>query len=187
MKGNDQALTWTRLSGGRTRLTATLWLPRPLAEVFAFFADAGNLDRITPPWMHFHTTTPQPIVMGVGTMIDYRLRVHGWPLRWQSLISVWDPPHVFVDEQLRGPYRQWHHEHRFTASPAPGNSETSRPPNGDGPAPTDVRADAMGTLCEDRVTYAVPGGRLIEHLLVRRDLRTIFNYRQARLTDLLGT
>jgi len=137
------------------------WFPRPLEEVFAFFADAGNLEAITPPWLGFEVLTPRPIAMRPGTLIDYRLRLRGVPLRWRTEISVWQPPHRFVDEQRRGPYREWVHEHTFTAV--------------DG-----------GTLVRDRVRYRVPGGWLVHELFVRRDVERIFDYRRERLASLLG-
>ena len=136
--------------------TAELWLPRPPEEVFSFFADAANLDAITPPWLHFHTITPQPIEMREGTLIDYRLRVHGVPLRWRTLISVWEPPFGFVDEQLRGPYRLWHHEHTFEAHEG-------------------------GTLARDRVRYAVLFDSVVHRWLVRPDIEKIFQYRTKAL------
>jgi ligand-binding SRPBCC domain-containing protein len=139
----------------------SLWLPRPRGEVFAFFADAANLEAITPPWLKFHVLTPPPITLQAGALIDYRLRVHGVPLRWRTRIAVWEPPVRFVDEQLRGPYRRWVHEHTFEER--------------DG-----------GTLCRDRVEYDVLGGRLIERLFVRRDVETIFAYRKERLTERFG-
>ncbi len=129
-----------------------LWLPIPREKVFPFFADARNLEVITPPWLNFHILTPGEIPMRVGAIIDYQLRIHGLPIRWRTEITDWNPPHSFMDEQRRGPYRLWRHTHTFTEK--------------DG-----------GTLCHDRVEYAVPGGALINKLFVRRDVETIFNYR----------
>ncbi len=134
-------------------------LPRSLAEVFDFFSDAGNLDRLTPPWLHFEILTPRPIEMKVGALIDYRLRLRGLPIRWQSEISDWNPPHRFVDEQRRGPYRLWHHTHTF------------------------AEVDG-GTAVRDIVRYRVPGGALANALFVRRDVRKIFGYRQQKLAAL---
>ncbi len=131
---------------------AELWVPRPREEVFEFFADAANLDAITPPWLRFHTVTPAPIEMGVGTVIDHRLRIRGFPLRWRSKITVWEPPKRFVDEQVRGPYRLWRHEHEFEEH------------NG-------------GTVVRDRVQYAVLFDVLVHELLVQRDVEKIFAYR----------
>ena len=139
-----------------SELSREVWLPRPPEEVFPFFADAGNLDRLTPPWLHFRILTPRPIEMAVGARIDYGLRLHGIPIRWRSEITAWDPPHGFVDEQRRGPYRVWIHRHRF-------------------------EAHRGGTLVTDDIRYAVPGGRLADRLFVRRDLRRIFDYRTAQL------
>ncbi|MEO7318623.1 MAG: SRPBCC family protein [Chthoniobacteraceae bacterium] len=138
-----------------------LWLPRPLDEVFAFFADAANLKALTPLWMHFHILTPRPIEMRTGTLIDYRLRVRGLPLRWRSEITAWEPPHRFVDEQRRGPYRLWHHEHTF------------EPRDG-------------GTLCRDAVRYAVPFDFLAPRFLVRPDIESIFDFRQRKLGELFS-
>lgn len=138
-----------------------LWLPRTLPEVFEFFADAGNLERITPPWLAFEITSPRPIEMRAGATIDYRLRIRGLPLRWRSEITAWQPPHRFVDEQRRGPYRFWWHEHTFEAR--------------DG-----------GTLARDRVRYAVWGGALIEKLFVRRDVEGIFDFRGQTLKHLFA-
>jgi ligand-binding SRPBCC domain-containing protein len=140
-------------------------IERPLAEVFPFYADAANLERITPPWLGFEVATAGPIEMTVGTLIDYRLRLHGIPVRWQTRIEEWQPPHRFVDAQLSGPYSLWHHTHTF------------RP---DGP-----RATILG----DRVRYAMPFGPLGElarALLVDRDLEQIFDYRQEAVADILG-
>jgi ligand-binding SRPBCC domain-containing protein len=147
------------MSPNAFRYECELWLPSPVERVFPFFADARNLERITPPFLRFRVLTPEPIEMRVGTLIDYRLRVHGLPLRWRSEITVWDPPHRFVDEQRRGPYRKWHHEHTF------------EPRDG-------------GTLTRDRVEYAVPGGVLVDRLFVRRDVERIFAYRRRVLSEL---
>lgn len=137
-------------------LHTRLFLPQPLDPVFAFFADASNLDAVTPPWLHFRILTPLPLAVRKGTLIDYRLRLHGLPVSWRTEITSWDPPHGFVDEQRRGPYTLWRHEHVFT--------ETDE-----------------GTLIEDRVRYRMPGGVLAHALLVRRDLERIFRYRQERV------
>jgi len=133
-----------------------LWLPRPRNEVFAFFADARNLETITPPWLQFNVLTPSPIVMRPGALIDYQLRVHGFPLRWRTEITEWQPPYRFVDQQIRGPYRLWHHTHSF------------------------MERDG-GTLCRDEVIYRPRGGWLIDWLFVRRDVAQIFAYRTKQL------
>jgi len=139
----------------------SLFLPHPRVEIFDFFSQAANLQEITPPWLHFELLSP-PRQIFKGTEIDYRLKIHGIPLRWRSKITAWEPPNRFVDEQARGPYRVWIHEHRFTTQ------------NG-------------GTLCEDHVRYAVLGGQLIAKLFVNRDIRTIFNYRSTRLREIFPT
>ena len=141
---------------------SSVWLPRPLDEVFEFFSDASNLEVITPPWLKFSVVTPRPIEMRPGTLIDYRLRFQGFPLRWRSEITAWDPPHRFADVQVKGPYRQWIHEHSF------------------------VEKDG-GTLAGDRVQYAVWGGALANWLVVRRDVERIFDYRRQTLTAMFGT
>jgi ligand-binding SRPBCC domain-containing protein len=140
-------------------LTSEVLLPRRREEVFPFFADARNLERITPPWLRFRILTPGPIEMREGALIDYRLRIRGVPVRWRTRIAAWEPPYRFVDEQVRGPYRRWVHEHTFEAT--------------DG-----------GTLCRDRVRYAVPGGALVARALVRPDVERIFAYRRDVLTAL---
>ena len=138
-----------------------IWLPKPPEEIFPFFADAGNLDAITPKWLHFRIVTTRPIEMREGALIDYKLCVHGLPLRWRTLIREWNPPHHFVDEQLRGPYRQWIHRHTF------------EPHNG-------------GTLARDVVHYAVPFDFIAHTLFVRRDIERIFAYRQEALKKRFG-
>jgi ligand-binding SRPBCC domain-containing protein len=142
-------------------LQTELWLPRPRHEVFPFFAEARNLQTITPPWLGFEVLTPEPIEMRPGTLIDYRVRVHGVPFRWRTEISEWQPPHRFVDVQLRGPYTLWHHTHSFEER--------------DG-----------GTLCLDQVRYRPRGGVLVNWLFVQRDVARIFRYRQQRLGELFG-
>jgi ligand-binding SRPBCC domain-containing protein len=128
-----------------------LWLPHS--------TDARNLSEITPPWVRFEVLTPAPIVMRPGALIDYRIRVHGLPIRWRTEITEWNPPHRFVDVQLRGPYTLWHHTHTFEEK--------------DG-----------GTLCIDSVTYRPRGGAIINRLFVRRDVERIFAYRRRRLLEL---
>ena len=133
-------------------------LPGTPEEVFPFFEDAHNLEEITPGFLGFRVVTPAPIDMAVGTRIEYRLRLHGVPVRWRTRIAVFDPPHVFADVQTSGPYRLWHHTHVFE-------------PDGRG-----------GTIMRDRVRYALPLGPLggVAHaLFVRRDLRRIFDHRHA--------
>lgn len=137
------------------------WLPQPLRSVFPFFADAQNLEELTPDWVSFRILSPLPIQMRAGALIDYRIRVHGMPLRWQTEITHWEPPFRFVDVQRRGPYRLWRHEHRFEEKEG-------------------------GTLMTDQIQYAVWGGTLINRLFVRRDVEKIFAFRRARMEQLFG-
>lgn len=139
-----------------------IWLPLPPDQLFPFFADAGNLDAITPPWLHFHIVTSRPVEMRPGALIDYKLRVRWFPLRWQTLIKEWQPPHRFVDEQLHGPYRQWIHTHTF------------EPRDG-------------GTLARDHVSYAVPFDFIAHPLFVRRDIEKIFQFRSEALRKRFGS
>jgi ligand-binding SRPBCC domain-containing protein len=136
-------------------------VPRQREEVFAFFADAFQLEAITPPWLNFRVFAPGPIEMKAGQLIDYRLRLRGWPIAWRTLISEWEPTRRFVDEQVRGPYRFWRHEHVFTEFES-------------------------GTLVEDTVDYAVPGGGLAHWLVVRGDLLRIFQFRGRTLRRIFG-
>ena len=146
-------------------LTRELTLDLPRKEVFDFFADAGNLERITPPELNFHIITPQPIDIKQGTLIDYKLKMRGIPVSWRTEISVWEPPFRFVDQQLRGPYRQWIHTHTFTEL-----------------SPTQ-------TLMEDEVRYRLPLEPLadIAHFFVKRELAYIFDYRQKVVAEMLNS
>jgi ligand-binding SRPBCC domain-containing protein len=135
-------------------------LPLSIDSVFEFFANAENLQHITPPELAFRILTPTPIEIREGVLIDYRLRLFGVPFGWRTRISSWEPPFRFVDEQLRGPYRSWVHTHTFAES-------------GD------------GTLMADRVEYSLPG-RPASHLvlpLVRRQLDRIFRYRAREIRE----
>jgi len=152
------------------RQEGTAWLLRarqrvPVARdaLFPLFADAANLARITPPELGFDILTDLPIGMRAGTLIDYRIRLHGIPMNWQTEISVWNPPVEFVDTQLRGPYAEWVHRHRFIEM-APGS-----------------------TLMEDYVRFRLPFGRLgaVAAPLVRRQLRRIFTFRRSAITRLI--
>ncbi len=145
------------------RLQREQVLARPLPEVFAFFAGARNLERLTPPWLSFQVLTPEPILMQQGTQIDYRLTLHGLPLRWRTRIEEWQPERRFVDRQLHGPYRLWHHTHEFDPHP-------------------------HGTIVRDRVRYVIalgPLGALARMMFVRRDLERVFDFRQQAVTRLL--
>src|SRR5215210_711381 len=139
-------------------------LPWPPEAVFPFFADARNLEAITPPLLRFRLLTPEPVEMAVGTFLQYALRLRGVPVRWDTLIQAWDPPHRFVDVQVRGPYRLWHHTHEL------------EPLDG-------------GTLMRDTVRYAMLFGALGEvarRAVVSRDLDAIFAFRAERVPALLA-
>jgi len=139
-------------------LERTQRLAGGIERVFAFFSDPTNLEVLTPEWLRFRVLRCSTDEVRAGTVLDYRLRLCGIPLRWRSLISAWEPPHRFVDEQLFGPYRTWVHEHRF-------------------------EVDGGGVLVHDRVRYAMLGGRLVDRWLVRPDLERIFDHRRDRLAE----
>lgn len=141
-------------------------IPRPRAEVFAFFCDAFNLESITPAFLKFRIVTPKPIRMAEGTLIDYELNLYGIPLRWRTLIDRWQADEKFSDTQLNGPYELWHHTHIFE------------------------EVGPTRTLMRDRVLYRVPFGifgRLAHWLFINRSLEMIFDYRAKVTAELFGT
>ncbi len=143
------------------------WVPRPLQRVFPFFERPENLSLITPPWLGFEILCPSPVEMAEGRLIDYRIRIKGVPVSWRSLISTYEPPHRFVDEQVIGPYAYWHHLHRF-------------------------ESEGHKTRILDRVRYALPrwlvgpSGRAVHGGFVRPALEEIFDYRAKVLERLYG-
>ena len=144
------------------RLDTWLWLPLPRGDVFDFFADATNLERITPSFLAFRVLTPPPVEMRRGTLIDYRIGLRGLPMTWRSEITTWEPPVRFADVQVRGPYRAWEHTHTFEEH--------------DG-----------GTRVVDTVRYALPGPAIaaaaLNRFVVAPDLERIFTYRHEALQD----
>ena len=143
-------------------LTREQFIPRPIEEVFGFFSNAANLQAITPPHLDFRILTPQPVRMEAGTLLDYRLKWHGIPIRWRTRILEWNPPLVFVDLQLQGPYRLWHHTHTF-------------------------RSENGSTVMQDIVKYELPLGPLGElaHTVkVRSDVGRIFDFRRDTIARL---
>ena len=146
------------LKDGHQFLETVTMLPRAIDEAFAFFANAENLERITPPELAFRILTPTPVIIREGTIIDYRLRLFGVPFHWRTRIVEWQPQQHFIDEQILGPYTSWRHRHTFA------ECET-------------------GTEMTDRVEYAVPGGALVQRWLVGRDVERIFAFRRAALKD----
>ena len=144
-------------------LTRSQEIGLPREQVFRFFADAANLEAITPPELRFRILTPQPIEVQRGTLIDYRLQLYGLPIVWRTEITEWSPPVSFVDTQLRGPYAEWVHTHRFEA------------------------VSDSATLMTDEVRYRLPFGVLgnLGHFIVRRQLERIFDYRARVVNELL--
>ena len=140
------------------------WIARPIDEAFAFFADAHNLEAITPPWLAFRIVSMSKNVIEEGTTIRYRLRLHGIPFHWRTKICEWNPPYCFVDEQTNGPYMLWRHTHRF-------------------------EAHGSRTKMIDEVRYALPFGvfgRIVHAVKVRRDVSRIFDYRRLQIDALFG-
>ena len=147
-----------------TTLRCEQWVPRPLEEVFAFFADAANLERITPPFLRFSVHSMSTPTIQQGTEITYRLRLHGLPISWTSRIAEWEPPYRFTDVQIRGPFRLWHHRHEFTG-------------------------EQQGTRIRDTVHCRAPGAwlqRTLRLSWIEKDLEQIFSYRQQIIESLLA-
>jgi len=144
------------------RLKATMEVQRPIDEVFQFFSDAANLEAITPEWLNFQILTPMPFKISHGSLLDYKIRLHMIPIKWRTEICVWEPPHRFVDQQLKGPYKKWYHEHTFVDK---GEGITS---------------------VIDNVHYIPRGGSLIHRLMVKPDLKRIFAYRQEKLNEVFS-
>lgn len=140
------------------------WIKKPIQEVFEFFSSEENLEKITPPWLGFHVVGKSTPKIQQGTLIDYKLKISGVPVKWQTLIEEWEPGRKFVDTQLKGPYKKWHHTHTF------------KEVNG-------------GTQMGDRVIYALPFGLIGDFTAswkVRRQVRDIFNYRTKVIEQLFG-
>jgi len=154
------------LKTNHTKIRWEQWIPVALPEVFSFFSDAQNLEKVTPPWVGFRILTPLPIQMAVGTLIDYEVKLRGIPMHWRSEITEWDPPRSFADRQLKGPYAFWLHTHSFAEKD-------------------------NGTLVTDDVEYApplswVPGASLVNRWFVRPELNRIFEHRKAALRSHFG-
>jgi uncharacterized protein (TIGR01777 family) len=144
------------------RFFASQFVPHTRKELFQFFSKVENLEVITPPWLHFHVLSSSTPKIEKGTLIEYWLKIHGIPIHWQTLISNWKEESHFVDEQLKGPYKKWHHRHSF----------------GDVP---------KGTLLIDEVTYRVPGGifgRLLLSSWIKKDVEKIFCFRREKIAEL---
>jgi ligand-binding SRPBCC domain-containing protein len=153
-----------RDEGCRFRLERVQVVPRPRREVFAFFADAFNLERITPAFLRFRITTPRPIEMKPGALIDYRLRLYGVPVRWRTRIETFEPERSFTDVQLVGPYRRWRHRHDFVEV-------------------------AGGTEVRDVVEYEMPLGPIggwAQRVFVARSLERIFDFRRRAVAEIFA-
>ncbi|MGD9898997.1 MAG: SRPBCC family protein [Calditrichaceae bacterium] len=143
-------------------ITETI-IEKPLETVFAFFSDAANLQELTPPWLHFKIISKLPIEMKADALIDYQLKLFGIPFHWRTKIFEWNPPDYFVDIQLKGPYKEWIHTHRFEKH---GNK----------------------TIMKDEVKYALPFGSLsapVRYFFVKKNIEKIFEYRTKQLVSLL--
>ena len=139
-------------------------ISKNILDVFDFFSRPENLAKITPPKMKFKILTPTPIEMKEGALIDYTVRVLGIPIRWRTLITKYQPPNIFIDQQLKGPYSLWHHTHTFE------------------------KISQNETLIKDIVVYTIPFGfigRIVHFLYIKKDLDKIFNFRKDKIADLL--
>ena len=151
----------SRPTSGLSSIYREMIIPRSQEETFAFFSDARNLDILTPRWVGFKILTPTPIEMRAGALIEYQIRIHGIPIRWRTEITEWEAPHRFVDLQLKGPYEWWHHEHRFESC-------------------------KDGTRMIDEVEFRAPLHWISHPLMVKRDVRRIFDYRAQALERRFG-
>jgi len=152
------------LRGGTFLRVWEQWIPQATETLWPFFCDARNLEAITPPFLHFNVLGQSSREIGEGTLIDYRLRLEGIPIHWQSRIDGWDPPHAFIDSQVRGPYKLWHHTHEFE-------------PMG------------TGTLMRDTVRYRLRAGwlgGLTAGPKVASYVERIFDYRARKIDELFG-
>lgn len=140
-------------------------IKRPLDDVFEFFSRPENLEKITPKNLAFKILTPKPLVMKQGAVIDYTIKLFKMPIHWRTLITSYEPNHMFVDEQMKGPYSLWHHTHIF--------KETDE-----------------GVEILDNVVYAIPFGiigRILHYLWIKRDLKNIFEYRKTIINQVFST
>lgn len=143
-------------------LDSIQFINKPIEDVFEFFSNPDNLSVITPPKLGFKILTPTPIKMSIGRLIDYKIYLMGIPIHWRTLITDFDPPHTFIDQQIKGPYTIWHHTHTFQ------------------------KVDG-GVEIKDRVVYSIPFsilGRILNFLWIRKDLENIFNYRKKVIDEL---
>jgi len=153
-------------------LERRMWLPRSRPEVFAFFADPSHLSLVTPPSGGLRWLTPPPATLAAGAILDFSMRVVGFPVRWRVFVREFDPPYRFVDAQILGPFARWEHRHRFLETPADNGKDC-----------------LAGTLVEDRVTYRLPLGplgRLIHAGGAGRQIAGVFDWRERRLRELLN-
>lgn len=150
-----------RKADGSYLLSSGTLVNSPLERSFEFFANAENLDLITPPWLRFRMITKSPITMSKGTEIQYRLRIHRVPVSWRSEIAIWEPPFRFADRQVSGPFKYWNHSHQLSEDPS------------------------GRTLITDQVEYKVPFGKFAHSIFVGKDLLKIFEFRNQQVEKIL--